>query len=231
MEHLERLLGTGSGVQGLLRMIRRLLIICVAIMCLGVVNSQATIYAQATDQSSAAFYIFNPVAGILIHFNLDVVDNGQVLATVGENKYAVRRVVPGRHVLKGATLEEVVINAAAGEAYYFKRAIEWNILLGPVPTFTRITKDEAKRRLVEMTPTDEQSAAQTSAPAAWIFVANMGNDQIVRIGDMTGAGWTSFGSQGSGIGQFIDPNGIFVGPAGQISVTDWVNNHIVRIDS
>ncbi len=211
-------------------MTRRLLIICVAIICSGAVNSQATVSAQATDQTFATFYIFYDVAGLLIHFNLDVLDNGAVLANIGGKKYAVRRVVPGRHVLKGAALGEVVINAAAGETYYFKRSIEFNILLGPTPTFSRITKDEAKRHLAELTPTDEQSAAQTSRPAGWIFVANTGNDQIVRIDDMMGFDWLSIGSRGSGANQFDSPRGIFADAAGKIFVTDAGNHRIVRID-
>ncbi len=211
-------------------MIRRLLTICVAIMCFGAMTSQATLYAQATDQRSATFYIFNDVAGFLIHFDMNVIDNGEVIATIAEKQYAIRRVVPGRHVLTGAVLGALVINAAAGETYYFKRAIEFNILLGPTATFSRITKDEAKRHLAEMKPTDEQSAAQTSAPAAWIFVANMGNDEIVRIDDMTGFDWKSFGSRGSGANQFLGPAGIFVDTAGNIFVTDAGNHRIVRMN-
>ena len=211
-------------------MIRRLLVRCVAIMCLGAMNSQATVGAQATDQRSATFYILNDVTGVVIHFDMTVTDNGEPLATVAENRYAVRRVVPGRHVLKGATLDELVINAAAGETYYFKRGIQWNILLRPTATFGRIPKDEAKRRLAELKPTDEQSAALTSSPAAWIFVANMGNDQIVRIDDMTGFAWTTFGSRGSGANQFLGPAGIFVDTGGKIFVADPGNHRIVRID-
>lgn len=33
--------------------------------------------------------------------------------------------------------------------------------------------------------------AQASAPGAGIFVADAGNNRIVRIDDMTGAGWTT----------------------------------------
>lgn len=40
--------------------------------------------------------------------------------------------------------------------------------------------------------------------------ASTGNHRIVRIDDMTGAGWTTFGTLGSGVNQFRAPFGIFV---------------------
>ncbi|MDI6773259.1 MAG: hypothetical protein QME77_11835 [bacterium] len=43
-----------------------------------------------------------------------------------------------------------------------------------------------------------------------IYVADRLNNRIVRINDMTGAGWTTFGSTGSGTNQFNEPNGVFV---------------------
>jgi hypothetical protein len=43
-----------------------------------------------------------------------------------------------------------------------------------------------------------------------IFVADSTNNRIVRINDMTGAGWTTFGAQGSGPNQFSVTQGIFV---------------------
>ena len=211
-------------------MIVRLLVVCVAIMCLAAVNGQTTVHGQATDQGFATFYILNDVAGILFHFNLQTYDNGQDLAIVGEKKFAIRRVAPGRHVLKVLGMYgELVIHAMAGETYFFKRATEV-LLLGKRETFGRISKDEAKRRLAQMTPTDEQSATLASAPAAWIFVANMGSDQIVRIDDMRGFDWTSFGNRGSGANQFHGPAGIFVDAGGKIYVTDAGNHRVVRID-
>ena len=63
-----------------------------------------------------------------------------------------------------------------------------------------------------------------------IFVADQSNHRIVRINDMTGAGWTSFGSTGSGVNQFNVPTGIFVNAGGQIFVADQTNHRIVRIN-
>jgi streptogramin lyase len=46
---------------------------------------------------------------------------------------------------------------------------------------------------------------------------------------MTGAGWTAFGSQGYGVGQFYDPLGIFLDSAMRIYITDGVGR-IIRVD-
>jgi DNA-binding beta-propeller fold protein YncE len=53
---------------------------------------------------------------------------------------------------------------------------------------------------------------------------------IVRIDDMSGAGWTSYGSYGSGPGQFNWPSGLAIDSAGRIFVADSYNNRIVRFD-
>src|SRR5439155_832342 len=47
---------------------------------------------------------------------------------------------------------------------------------------------------------------------------------------MSGTGWTTFGSAGSGINQFSQPMSIFVSAAGQIFVADRRNSRIVRIN-
>lgn len=48
------------------------------------------------------------------------------------------------------------------------------------------------------------SGTQVPAPGAAlkIYMADSDNYRIVRIDDMTGAGWTAFGSSGKGRGQF-----------------------------
>jgi len=61
-------------------------------------------------------------------------------------------------------------------------------------------------------------------------VTDSSNNRIVRINDLTGAGWTTFGRKGSGANQFLNPIGIFVDVAGKIYVTDSWNNRIVRIN-
>ncbi len=73
--------------------------------------------------------------------------------------------------------------------------------------------------------------AGAQAPSgAGIFVADVVNNRIVRVNDMTGAGWTTFGSGGSGTNQFSSPIGIFVERAGRIYVADMDNNRIVRVN-
>jgi len=48
--------------------------------------------------------------------------------------------------------------------------------------------------------------------AGRIFVVDASNHRIVRIDDMTGAGWTTFGSSGTGVDQFLVPSTIIVKP-------------------
>jgi len=45
-----------------------------------------------------------------------------------------------------------------------------------------------------------------------IYVADTTNDRVVRIDDISGAGWTALGSHGSGVRQFEGPLGVFVVP-------------------
>jgi hypothetical protein len=48
--------------------------------------------------------------------------------------------------------------------------------------------------------------------AGRILVADTGNARIVRMEDMTGAGWTALGSLGNGTNHFVSPNSVFVKP-------------------
>src|SRR5437016_13889547 len=61
-------------------------------------------------------------------------------------------------------------------------------------------------------------------PVPKIYVADESNNRIVRMDDMTGAGWTPFGVFGSGPNQFRFPSGIYVS-AGQMFVVADANNH------
>jgi streptogramin lyase len=55
-------------------------------------------------------------------------------------------------------------------------------------------------------------------------------NRVVRMNDITGNGWTAFGSHGSGNGQFNYIRGLAVDSKGRIYVSDYFNNRIVRMD-
>jgi len=63
-----------------------------------------------------------------------------------------------------------------------------------------------------------------------IYIADGGNNRIIRMDGMTGAGWETFGSEGNGVGEFIWSSGIAIGPDKKIYIVDSGNNRIVRID-
>ena len=54
------------------------------------------------------------------------------------------------------------------------------------------------------------SVASLSIQPGGFYVAGFGNNRIVRVNDMTGAGWTTLGSLGNGKHAFSSPRGIFV---------------------
>ena len=68
--------------------------------------------------------------------------------------------------------------------------------------------------------------------AGRIYVADTYNCRVVRIDDMNGTNWTTFGDGicASGQGEFNDPFGIAVDSAGKIYVMDTGNSRLVRID-
>jgi sugar lactone lactonase YvrE len=64
-----------------------------------------------------------------------------------------------------------------------------------------------------------------------IYVADTYNCRIVRIDDMNGTNWISYGGTcGAGQGQFADPSGIAVDASGKIYVMDTGNSRVVRMD-
>jgi len=56
------------------------------------------------------------------------------------------------------------------------------------------------------------------------------DSRIIRIDDLTGKNWVSFGTFGKGVNQFKYPNHVTVGPDGKIYLADSRNDRIVRID-
>ncbi len=67
--------------------------------------------------------------------------------------------------------------------------------------------------------------------AGRIYVADTYNCRVVRIDNMNGVNWTSYGGVcGSGQGQFYDPSGIALDSTGRIYVMDAGNCRVVRID-
>jgi hypothetical protein len=63
----------------------------------------------------------------------------------------------------------------------------------------------------------------------FIFIAD-GNNRIVLVRNMLGAGWATFGSTGNGVGQFNFPSGMALDAQGRIYICDYFNNRIVRIN-
>ena len=64
-----------------------------------------------------------------------------------------------------------------------------------------------------------------------VYVADTSNNRIVRMDDMTGDNWITFGKTGAGTNQFQGPYDISVDTSGRIYVTDSVNCRVVRIDN
>ncbi|MBN2543593.1 T9SS type A sorting domain-containing protein [bacterium] len=62
-----------------------------------------------------------------------------------------------------------------------------------------------------------------------LYIADEMNHRIVRIDDMYGTGWTSFGHYGSGVGEIRNPTGIAIGLYGRIYISDFNNNRLISI--
>src|SRR3989304_2184078 len=86
-------------------------------------------------------------------------------------------------------------------------------------------------------PRDARSGTRQFAFQSGVFVDASGriyftdvtSSRVVRVNDVTGAGWIAFGTRGSGPGQFDLPAGIAVDASGRIYVADASNNRIVRV--
>ncbi len=68
--------------------------------------------------------------------------------------------------------------------------------------------------------------------AGHIYVADTGNNRIVRFDNMTGGGWTELKANPSNPADtFKNPSAIALDAAGGIFVADTANNRIVRVDN
>jgi streptogramin lyase len=71
----------------------------------------------------------------------------------------------------------------------------------------------------------------TSQQYAPVYIADTGNNRIVRTADILGSNWASIGTLGPGTNQFSAPWGVALDAAGKIYVSDSGNCRIVRMDS
>lgn len=67
-------------------------------------------------------------------------------------------------------------------------------------------------------------------PGLDYYVADGGNDRIVRMDRFDGRGWRTFGRTGSGKGQFREPSDLTLDPGNRLFVVDRRNKRIVRMD-
>ena len=80
------------------------------------------------------------------------------------------------------------------------------------------------------TPPPPPPGVAASASGPEIYVTDFDNNRIVRMDDMTGAGWVALGSLGPGANQLHEPTGIAVDPSGRIVVADSWNDRMVRME-
>lgn len=73
----------------------------------------------------------------------------------------------------------------------------------------------------------EQVAPDRQDP---IYICELSNNRLVRINDMTGAGWVAIGTDGQGVHQFTFPMGIAVDQKNRLYVVDSGNHRLVGMD-
>ncbi len=108
--------------------------------------------------------------------------------------------------------------------YTFQGSFRGTLTLNGVPQAIN-----GKTSQVSSTPTQigNGSTAFNSAYTP-LYFSNTG--QLVRSDDLDGTNLTTYGTQGSGVGQFYGALGIAVDSSGRIYVADTYNSRIVRID-
>jgi len=75
----------------------------------------------------------------------------------------------------------------------------------------------------------QQSKSKRTYPGP-IYYTDSEDNCLVRIDDMTGKNMVTYGTEGSGIGQFSYPEGVCTDSKGRIYIADMQNNRVVRID-
>ena len=83
----------------------------------------------------------------------------------------------------------------------------------------------------QVSPTPTQLGNGTTAfNSAYTPLYFVNTGQLVRSDDLNGTNLTTYGTQGSGVGQFFYPLGMALDSSGRIYVADTSNGRIVRID-
>ncbi len=134
--------------------------------------------------------------------------------------------------ISGASTSSVTVGAGLKAGYYQLTVMvgKGSVLSGATAEFTVVPSWQTFGSFGD-------GLKQFSAPhgialdsSGRIYVADEGNNRIVRIDDMTGKGWTTYGTSGTGSGQFKWPCGVAVDASGQIYVGDYGNSRIVRMN-
>lgn len=84
-------------------------------------------------------------------------------------------------------------------------------------------------------PADEQKdtgipAEDPGAENVYIYISVFKQNRIIRMEDLTGKGWVSFGKKGKGVGEFEGSHHLSVDPDGKIYIADLLGDRIVRMD-
>lgn len=84
-------------------------------------------------------------------------------------------------------------------------------------------------------PADKQKdtgipAEDPGAENVYIYISVFKQNRIIRMEDMTGKGWVSFGKKGKGVGEFEGSHHLSVGPDGKIYIADLLGDRLVRMD-
>jgi DNA-binding beta-propeller fold protein YncE len=152
---------------------------------------------------------------------------GRIVRLWGEGTYLSE--IGGPSELGGALLNgagSVAVSASTGDLYVADT--EHNRLLIYSSTGTLLAKVGAEGG--NGAPGSQSGAfdhpeAVTVAPSGYVYVADSGNDRIVKLAP-DGAVSGEFGTLGSASGMLHDPSGVAVDASGRVYVLDAANNRI-----